>query len=286
MRSWSSCRSLAGLAVAGAIVIAAAGGSDAQGPGPAVRRQRPSAAAPSPPSRPRAARRARRLRVNAAAFGTLLRADGRRAPALVLNLFADVELAVVRERLEHGRRGHTSWIGHVEGDASSTVALTWDGHTLSGGVVTGGRRVRPDARPATALVVVAERDARAAACRAASPDAPGGARDRWRCADAGRRWLDRRRSTCSCCTRRPPGPEPAAPPDPVAARQRRRRDQHRLPAQRRQRRAQGRGHAGSGLRRRPPGLSADLYGDQRRRRRPIPRSRRCARPAAPIWSRS
>jgi hypothetical protein len=89
--------------------------------------------------RDRAARRARRLRISSPALAGLLRPDAAARPAHALNLFPDVVLTVVRERLETGRFGHTSWVGHVDGDAQSSVSLTWDGRLLSGGVVAGSR---------------------------------------------------------------------------------------------------------------------------------------------------
>ena len=140
MKSSSWCRNVV---LAAASLLAAHGAAPpAQGQG---RAPLPLfVEAPEPPranlaARDRAARRARRLRVSASALAGLLRPDAPTRPAHAVNLFPDVVLNVVRERLEAGRFGHTSWIGHVDGDAESTVSLTWDGRVLSGGVVTGGR---------------------------------------------------------------------------------------------------------------------------------------------------
>ena len=188
------------------------------------------------------------MTVSAAALGQLL--DRRAGPAapFVLNLFPDRVVAVARERLETGVRGHTSWVGHVEGEPDSTVALTWDGATLSGGVVSRG--VAYDLLPAGAgSVVVVERDAGGRRPRAA------GAR---RAGAGGARSPARRPSR-----RRPPGRDRSARAvhaggarsrrrdgrHPVAARQRRGGHQHRAGAQRHQRRDRRRGPRGARLHR-------------------------------------
>lgn len=119
-------------------------------------------------------RRWRAVRVNPAAIDALLRSGTADRPAVALNLFPDVQLAIAREYVEQGRQGHGSWVGHVEGDPESTVALTWDGRVLSGGVVTRGRAF--ELIPAAdGVVVVAERDASASPpLELVSPDAPDG----------------------------------------------------------------------------------------------------------------
>jgi peptidyl-Asp metalloendopeptidase len=138
MKSSSWCRSVV---LAAASLLAAHGAAPpAQGQGRApLFVEAPEPARANLATRDRAARRARRLRVSAPALAGLLRPDAPTRPAHAVNLFPDVVLTVVRERLDAGRFGHTSWIGHVDGDAESTVSLTWDGRVLSGGVVTGGR---------------------------------------------------------------------------------------------------------------------------------------------------
>jgi hypothetical protein len=109
-------------------------------------------------ARDRRARRARRLRISTPALAGLMRRDVAARATQDVNLFPDVVLTVVRERLETGRLGHTSWVGHVAGDPESTVSLTWDGRVLSGGVVTGGRAY--DVAPDTdGTVTVVERGA-------------------------------------------------------------------------------------------------------------------------------
>ena len=60
-----------------------------------------------------------------------------RAP-FVLNLFADVVVAIERERLEVNARGQAAWVGAVVGDAGSLATLTWDGRHMAGSVVTRG----------------------------------------------------------------------------------------------------------------------------------------------------
>ena len=82
--------------------------------------------------------RTRRLSVRADLLTAAL-APGATAPApFMLNLFPDVALALVRERLESDVRGNTSWVGRVVGDPESVASLTWNGRMLVGGVVTHG----------------------------------------------------------------------------------------------------------------------------------------------------
>ena len=209
MRSWFRYRNLAAVLAAGVLLAISAPAPRAQSRPPLftemAQRRLPGGAA-----RIRA-RRTRQVAVSAAALGQLL--DRRAGPAapFVLNLFPDRVIAVARERVETGVRGHTSWVGHVEGEPDSTVALTWDGATLSGGVVSRG--VAYDLLPAGAgSVVVVERD----------PAADVRELPRARCAGAGRARsparepcaapASRPRSICSCCTRRRRAISPAARP--------------------------------------------------------------------------
>ncbi len=155
MRSSWSCRN---------VVLAIASLLAAAGVAPHAQERRPLFV-DGDPSTPgvltagdRPARRSRQLRVSATALGELLHAGSPRRAALALNLFPDVVLTIARERLETGLRGHTTWVGHVEGDDLSTVSLTWDGQVLSGGVVTRGRSF--DLVPSgTGTVAVVERAA-------------------------------------------------------------------------------------------------------------------------------
>ncbi|MFA5984464.1 MAG: M12 family metallo-peptidase [Methylococcaceae bacterium] len=56
---------------------------------------------------------------------------------VTLNLFDDVIVTAVRDKLIDNVKGHTTWIGHVEGEADSEVFLTMHGHTISGLVQIG-----------------------------------------------------------------------------------------------------------------------------------------------------
>lgn len=58
--------------------------------------------------------------------------------SLTLNLFDDVVVTAVRDRLVDKVKGSTTWIGHVEGEPESEVFLTVRGKTLSGTVQVGG----------------------------------------------------------------------------------------------------------------------------------------------------
>ncbi|MGR9044310.1 MAG: M12 family metallo-peptidase [Gammaproteobacteria bacterium] len=57
--------------------------------------------------------------------------------ALTLNLFDDVVVTVVRDRLVDKVKGSTTWIGHVEGEPDSEVFLTVRGRNMSGTVRIG-----------------------------------------------------------------------------------------------------------------------------------------------------
>lgn len=157
MRSSSWCRNLAGLVtVIGVLGLAADPPPRAQTAAPLFSVPAPQADASD--ARAQApARRSRRLLVNGVVLRALMQAGGPERPAVTLNLFPDVQPALVRERLEVAASGHTTWVGHVPGDPQSTVALTWDGRNLSGGVATaaGAYELVPTADGAT---VVSERD--------------------------------------------------------------------------------------------------------------------------------
>ena len=57
--------------------------------------------------------------------------------SLTLNLFDDVVVTAVRDRLIDNVKGNTTWIGHVEGVPESEVFLTVRGKTMSGTVQIG-----------------------------------------------------------------------------------------------------------------------------------------------------
>lgn len=114
--------------------------------------------------------RTRRVRVDATVATALRDAAGDRPP-VVLNLFPDVQLPLVRERLEFDRRGFSSWVGHADGDPGSAIALTWDDARLSGGVVAGGVAYDLVGGPDGAVTVI-ERAESVPAPELASPDAP------------------------------------------------------------------------------------------------------------------
>lgn len=127
--------------------------------------------------------RSRRLAVRGDLLTAALAPGANAAAPFVLNLFPDVSLALVRERLESDVRGYASWVGSVVGDPNSVASLTWQGGTLAGGVVTGG--VAYDiATSSDGVVSVSQRDttvrptesaplapARFADVRGSSPDA-------------------------------------------------------------------------------------------------------------------
>ena len=58
---------------------------------------------------------------------------------LTLNLFDDVVVTAVRDRMIDKVKGHTTWIGHVEGEQDSEVFLTVRGKTMSGTVQIGDK---------------------------------------------------------------------------------------------------------------------------------------------------
>ncbi len=129
---WLRSAMLAGCGVA--IQVALPGLAAAQ---PALFVEAPRAAATREPLRPEVARE-RRLAVRTDLLAAALApASGATAP-FVLNLFPDVTLTLVRERLDADRRGYTTWTGAVAGDTASVASLTWNGSTLTGGVVTKG----------------------------------------------------------------------------------------------------------------------------------------------------
>ena len=106
---------------------------------------------------PAGTRRARRAALRADLLASALQPGTDARPAFVLNLFADVRLRIERERLERDGRGHVSWVGHVQGDPNSTVALTWNGTAVKGGVVAYGSafEISPSAG---GLTLIVERD--------------------------------------------------------------------------------------------------------------------------------
>ena len=57
--------------------------------------------------------------------------------ALTLNLFDDVTVTAVRDRMIDNVKGNSTWIGHVEGEPDSEVFLTVRGKTMSGKVLIG-----------------------------------------------------------------------------------------------------------------------------------------------------
>jgi len=59
--------------------------------------------------------------------------------ALTLNLFDDVIVTAVRDRMIDKVKGKTTWIGHVEGEPDSEVFLTIHGNTMSGNVQIGDK---------------------------------------------------------------------------------------------------------------------------------------------------
>jgi hypothetical protein len=154
MRSWSRCRDLGALIVAALLLASGGATPQAQGRSPIFTEQ--VGRVPGAALRARA-RRVRQVTPSRDALQRLMQRGGNARAPFVLNLFADTALALVRERIEDGVRGHRTWVGHVDGEPDSTVALTWDGSTLSGGVVSRG--VAYDLVPAGAgAVAVVERD--------------------------------------------------------------------------------------------------------------------------------
>jgi hypothetical protein len=61
------------------------------------------------------------------------------ADTLTLNLFDDVIVTAVRDRVIDKVKGSTTWIGHVEGEDDSEVFLTIRGNTMSGNVQIGDK---------------------------------------------------------------------------------------------------------------------------------------------------
>ena len=59
--------------------------------------------------------------------------------SLTLNLFDDVIVTAVRDRMIDKVKGNTTWIGHVEGEQDSEVFLTVRGNTMSGNVQIGDK---------------------------------------------------------------------------------------------------------------------------------------------------
>lgn len=61
------------------------------------------------------------------------------ADTITLNLFNDTVVTAVRDKLVDNVNGHTSWIGHVEGEPHSEVFLTIHGKMMSGVVEMDGQ---------------------------------------------------------------------------------------------------------------------------------------------------
>jgi len=59
--------------------------------------------------------------------------------SLTLNLFDDVVVTAVRDRMIDNVKGNSTWIGHVEGEQDSEVFLTLHGNTMSGTVQIGDK---------------------------------------------------------------------------------------------------------------------------------------------------
>ncbi|PPD03939.1 MAG: hypothetical protein CTY29_07755 [Methylobacter sp.] len=79
---------------------------------------------------PRKGMRARRVNVH----NDLLQTD-----KITLNLFDDTIVTAVRDKLVDNVNGHTSWVGHVEGEPDSEVFLTMHGKMMSGVVEMDGK---------------------------------------------------------------------------------------------------------------------------------------------------
>ncbi len=73
-------------------------------------------------------------------------------PTLSLNLFDDAVLSATFERLETDAFGHQTWVGRVQGDAQSTVVLTWKGGVLSGTIAAHDARYRVEAHDGVATI--------------------------------------------------------------------------------------------------------------------------------------
>lgn len=64
--------------------------------------------------------------------------DAADADTLNLNLFDDIYLVAVRDRIEKMDKGHAVWIGHIEDDEGSSVVLAFKGKAMMGTVETQG----------------------------------------------------------------------------------------------------------------------------------------------------
>ena len=65
--------------------------------------------------------------------------DSEIADVLHLNLFDDVRLAGIRDRLERNTSGSWAWIGHLDGIADSAVTFVLEGQKISGVITLPGR---------------------------------------------------------------------------------------------------------------------------------------------------
>lgn len=61
------------------------------------------------------------------------------ADTLNLNLFDDVFLVAIRDRIEKSDKGYALWIGHIEDDETSQVVLAFKGKVMMGTVDTQGK---------------------------------------------------------------------------------------------------------------------------------------------------
>ncbi len=82
--------------------------------------------------------RSRRMSIRTDLLAAALAPGANAQAPFVLNLFPDVVLTLVRERLESDARGYTTWVGSTPGEPDSVASLTWNGRTLVGGVVARG----------------------------------------------------------------------------------------------------------------------------------------------------
>lgn len=95
--------------------------------------------------------------------------------SLVLNLFDDVVLVAVGERVETDAWGHRSWVGRVDGVANSTATLTWIGDTVVATVHAGAAVYRIEA--SQGLATISEIDPAQAGTESEPLQPPGGPRE-------------------------------------------------------------------------------------------------------------
>ena len=221
------------------------------------------------------------------------RPRGRRAPrgpppaprSLVLNLFDDVSLTAVLDRIDPARDGLT-WVGRVAGREHSWVTLAVVDGVMAGSIIMPGAvyeirhaggggydvgevdqsRFPPEAEPVPA------RRFRAA------PSPPPGI---WN-----RPATTRRRSTCWCSTRRRPRARPEAPRPSRRGSPGHQRDEHVVREQRRRAAAAAGAQRGSGVHRAQRPRRRPRQPGRTRSRRPSATPPRCFAPStAPTSSR-